>query len=234
MPDPEPKKEEGNLPPEVTKVLEDLKVKMENLPQKETPPPATTAPTWQEQRAVLQKRLGYNDEQMAAHEEMILKSQAPVIESTGWSHLEKKPDLVNYRKEIEAELENYPQERRSPQLMEKIYYFVKGKHADSKPAPAPNAPNPKVAGSRVSSGPGYSGTEPGLPAGGVSRDEGGPPQEEALDDREKFMADKLGISEKDYAKSRNAGREIRELRVPDTRQPTSLADIELRRLQNTR
>lgn len=230
---PETKPEEktpdtGNLPDGVTKVLEDIKSKLDGLPPA-TPPAAAapTVPSWQDQREDLKKRMGYNEEQMRAHEEMLSRQQAPIIESQGWTQLEKHKDLDKYKKEIEAELAIYPQNQRTPVIMEKIFYFVKGKHADSQPA-TPQTPASGTPRTRVSAGPGYSGAEPGLPAGGGG--EGGT-EEEALNDKEKFVAEKLGISEKDYAKARNVGKNIRELKLPDNRQTNSLADVELRRLQ---
>lgn len=226
---PDPNEETKDAPPvneEITKVLEDLRSAADKLNKPAEEP--RTMPPMPDRRAALQKSLGYSDEQMAAHEEMIMRAQAPVIENTAWTRLEKKPDLENYRKEIEAELAIYPQERRTPDLMEKIYFMVRGKHADSKPAGA--APKGDAHRSRVSSGPGYSGADPGLSAGGGS---GGPADDE-LDDREKFVADKLGVGYKEYAQSKKAGKEIRELRVPDTRPVNSLADVELRRMTGRR
>lgn len=224
----EKKEKEGNLPDGVTKVLEDIKTKIDGMAPTAAPPASTpTVPSWQEQREDLKKRMGYNEEQMRAHEEMLTRQQAPIIENQGWTHLEKHKDLDKYKKEIEAEIALYPQHQRTPGMMDKIYYFVKGKHADSQPA-ATLTPKPNEPRTRVSAGPGYSGADPGLPAGGGG--EGGS-EEETLDEKEKFVASKLGISEKDYAKARNVGKTIRELKVPDTRQSTSLADVELRRLQ---
>jgi hypothetical protein len=223
------KTDKGNMPAEVTKVLEDIKAKLDGIPPA-TPPAAAapTVPSWQDQREDIRKRMGFNEDQMRAHEEMLQRQQAPVIEKLGWSQLEKHKDIDKYKKEIEAELAIYPQHQRTPEIMEKIYYFTKGKHADSQPV-TPPAPTPGTPRTRVSSGPGYSGAEPGLPAGGGG--EGGG-EEESLNETEKFVAQKMGISEKDYAKSRNVGKNIRELKVPDTRQANSLADVELRRLQS--
>lgn len=225
--DGEQKDDKGSLPEEVTKVLEEIKVTLEknNTPKEE---PASKAPTYADQRASLQKRMGFSDEQMAAHEEMLLRSQAPVIERTAWSSVEKRADIDTYRPEMEKELAIYPQERRTPELMDKIYYYVKGKHVESKPKEDPKK-GPTVE-TKISRGPGYDGMSPGS---GSGREEA-PAASEELDDREKFVASKLGITDKDYAKSRNAGRAIRELRVPDERPATSMADIELRRMTGRR
>jgi len=228
-PEQEPKTEEKPMNEEVSKVLEELKSAAESLKKPEEKPEAPSAPTYADRRAVLQKSLGYTDEQMAAHEEMIMRAQAPVIERTAWSTLEKRPDLENYRAEIEKELSIYPQERRTPEIMEKIYYYVKGKHSDAKPKETPKSP--KVESTRVSGGPGYTGSEPSLSGG---RDERGDSPNEELNDNEKFVADKLGVDYKAYAKSRNAGRAIRELRIPDERPVTSMADVELKRMMSKR
>lgn len=233
MDEPKPKEEEKPaMNEEVTKVLEELKAATEKLkvPVEEKPAPSA-APTYADRRASLQKSLGYNDEQMAAHEEMILRAQAPVIERTAWSSIEKKSDLDTYRSEIEKELAIYPQERRTPEIIEKIYFYVKGKHADSKPLTTPEKKPNNVERTTVTRGPGYTGQEPGMSGGGTERTE---EEEMKLTDQEKFVASKMGISETEYAKSRNAGKEIRSLRVPDERPVNSLADIELRRLSGRR
>ena len=233
MPDPKTNEEEkSNLPDEVTKVLEELKTKLDDQnrpPKEETSPPEPSASN---RRASLQQSLGFTDEQMAAHEQSIMAANAPIIEQTGWSKLEKRSDIEKYRKEIESELAIYPQERRTPDIMEKIYYYVKGKHSDSQPAADPK--KTPVVSTRVSQGPGYTGQEGGMGA----REEGAPAgEEEQLTDAEKFVVQKLReagekITDKEYAMSKKVGRSIRELRVPDTRQVNSLADVELRRLQN--
>lgn len=234
MPDPKDTKTEEKPPvnEEITKVLEELKSATEKLKAPvEEKPAAPVSPTYADRREALQKSLGYTNEQMAAHEEMILRAQAPVIERTAWSAIEKKSDLDTYRGEIEKELAMYPQERRTPEIMEKIYYYVKGKHADSKPAPTKETkPNP-VERTRVTGGPGYTGQEPGMGGGSETK----PGEEEMqLNDQEKFVASKLGITESEYAKSRNVGKEIRGLRMPDERPVNSLADVELRRMTGKR
>lgn len=228
-------KDKGNLPDPMMDVLKEIQDKVSKLPKGDEKPEAAVpiTPNYSNRRAELQKSLGYTDQQMAAHEEMIMRAQAPVIERTAWSHIEKRPDIETYRKEIEAELAIYPQERRTPDILEKVYYMVRGKHADTKPAaPAKGGSREDV---RVSRGPGYTGAEPGLASG--SEEKGG--EGEELDDKEKYVVSKLreggiDITDKDYAKSRNAGRSIREMRVPDSRQATSMADLELRRLTRTR
>lgn len=229
---PDPKAIEEEKPPvneEITKVLEDLRTAADriNKPAEETPrAPVVNAG---DRRAALQKSLGFTDEQMSAHEQMIRENNAPLVEGQGWTKLEKRQDLDTYRKEIEKELEIYPVDRRTPDLMEKIYYMVRGKHADSKPV---TKEKPGVERVRVSGGPGYSGAELGLSGSGAGDGSGSADGE--LDDREKFVADKLGVDHAGYAKSKKAGKEIRELRLADARPVTSLADIELRRLTGKR
>lgn len=229
MPEPKPSEEEKKgLPDAVNKVLEDIKAGVEkmNKPAEETSKPSPTAPSWQDQREDYRKRLGFSEEQMRAHEEMSAKQNAPVIENLGWSHLEKKSDLATYRKEIEAELSIYPQERRDPGLMEKIYYYIKGKHADSK---APEKRDEKPV-ERVTRGPGYSGAETGLPAGGG---EGGKGEEEQLTDVEKFLAAKFGTSEAAYAKAKKERRDFRGIK-PASLEAKGMADLELNRLMRPR
>lgn len=229
MPEPttEKKETEGNLPEPVVEVLKEIREKLDKVkePPKDTEVPKQ--PTYADERASLQKRLGFTDEQMRAHEETIIRSQAPQIEATGWASLEKKHDLDKYRAEIAEELKLYPQERRDPVIMEKIYHMVKGKHADSQP---PKKDEPKT--ERVRSGPGYDGGGPGMPSGGGDGSTAG--DDEKLSDVEKMVAAKLGVNEKDYAKSRNAGRTIKELKVSEDFKPTSKADVELRRLMGVR
>lgn len=231
MPEPIDKSEEKSpVNEEITKVLEDLRVAAERINKGPDEPlkPAAVAPTYADRRAELQKSLGFTDSQMAAHEQMIRENNAPMVEQQGWSKLEKRSDIETYRKEIESELAIYPVDRRTPDVMEKIYYMVRGKHADSKPVTKEPA---KVERTRVSGGPGYTGSEPGM-SGRDSGGEGAGDQE--LDDREKFVADKLGVGHAEYAKSKKVGKEIRELRVADTRPVNSLADVELRRMTGKR
>lgn len=226
-------KDEGNLPDAVTEALKEIREKLDAPPKKEEPP-VEKGPSANDRRAALQKSLGFTDEQMAAHEQSIMQANAPIIEQTGWTRLEKRPDLDKFRKEIESELAIYPQERRTPDIMEKIYFYVKGKHSDSKPDEKDDKKGP-VTKTRVASGPGYTGQEGGMGA----RDEtgGGGEGDDQLSDAEKFVVQKLRdagekITDKEYATSKKVGRSIRELRVPDTREVRSLADVELRRLQN--
>ncbi len=230
-PEIENKDEKGNLPDPVVQALEEIKQKLE-IPPAEKEIPVQAGPSVADRRAEIQKRLKFDDDQMAAHEEMIMRSQAPLIEQTGWAKLEKKADIENHRKEIEQELSIYPQERRTPDVMEKIYNMVRGKKLDSKPAGKSTETDRRVTETRVSRGPGYTGSEPGL--SGSPRSADGAPEEEALSDQEKFVAAKLGVDEKDYAKSKAAGKAIRELKITDDRPATSMADIELRRLTGRR
>ena len=65
---------------EITKVLEEIKTAAENLkkpaePVKEVP----RGPSPQDRRAELQKKLGFNDDQMQAHEQSIREAAAPAI-----------------------------------------------------------------------------------------------------------------------------------------------------------
>lgn len=215
---------------EITKVLVDLQAAADRLNKPaEEEKPVSTAPSYADQRESDRKALGFTEEQMQAHERTVARTQAPLVESTAWGRLEKKPDIEAYRKEIEAEASIYPPERRTPEIMEKIFYMVKGRRADSKPAAAPGKTPPET---KVTRGPGYTGNEAGLSERRGGSEEGA--EGEALDDKEKFVAEKLGISEVDYAKSKKVGKHIRELRIPDSRPATSLADIELRRMQGRR
>lgn len=73
--------------------------------------------------------------------------------------------------------------------------------------------------------------------GGGRGDGGGGGDEDQLTEQEKFVVQKLNdagsnITEKEYATSKKLGKSIRELKVPDTREVRSLADVELRRLQS--
>jgi hypothetical protein len=231
MPSEETPREEGNLPNPVMDVLKDMKAKIDNLQKTEDKqdPPAPTVPAYAAQRANLQKRMGFTDDQMAAYEESQLKLNAPAVEQAAWSHLEKRPDLDKFRADIEKELAIYPQERRTPDIMEKIYFMVKGRRAD--PAPAAPAPKPgeRVASSRVSGGPGYSGSE-----GGQTQEKKDEPASDQLDDREIDTARKLGVDSKRFALSRNSGKDITPLRKPDERSSATGADFELKRMQGRR
>ena len=223
------KKEEGNLPDPVMDVLKDLQEKV-NAIQKPTEEKPTVSSV--DQRASLQKRLGFTDDQMAAYEESQAKMNAPVVAQTGWARLEKRSDLDKYRKEIEKELEIYRPELHTPEIMEKIYFMVKGRHADSAPAPETKTspkPGERVASSRVSGGPGYSGAE-----GGSSTEKEQADKSEQLTEAEAVTAKKLGVDEKRFALARNSGRDITPLKKADERTSTTGADFELRRLQGGR
>jgi len=224
-------KEEGNLPDPVMGVLKDLKEKVDSMTAPKEEPKTVPVDHWREQREADKKALGFTEEQMQAHERTVARAQAPTVERTAWSTLEKKSDFEALKKDIEKEVSLYPQERRTPEMMEKIYYMVRGQHADSKPAKKDEMKPGNVEHARITGGPGYTGNEPSL---GGEREKPEPGTEEQLDEREKFVADKMGIGHKEYAKSRNVGREIRGLRVPDERPVNSLADVELKRLTGKR
>lgn len=227
----EEKEKEGNLPDPVMDVLKDLQQKVDAIQPKETEKkPVTAGPSYADQREADRKALGFTEEQMAAHERTQMRVNAPLMERTAWSTVEKKADIETYRKEIEAEVAIYRPENRTPEILEKIYYMVRGKHADSKPAIPPNK-GQKVEDRKVSGGPGYTGSEPSLSGG---RDENRQDDNQELDDREKFVADKLGVGHKEYAQAKKVGREIRELKPQDMRPVTSLADVELRRMTGKR
>lgn len=233
MTDPQPKDaaadKTGELPEEVTKVLDDLR---EKLNQKVDVSPSVPAAVNQanDQRESLRKSLGYTEEQMSAHEQSILKAQGPIIESLGWQKIQGKHDFESYRKEVEDELKIYPPERRTPDIMEKIFYMVKGRRADSKPS-APAAK--EESRTRVSGGPGYSGAESGLPAGGGTREEGGAGDEDKLSDVERLVANKLGVSEQAYAKARKERREFKGFK-PQAFEAKGMADLQLKRLMEAR
>lgn len=233
MPDIEKKPDEK--PPvdeSITKVLEDLRVAADKINKPDEKPEVPSVPDYTAQREADRKALGFTEEQMQAHERTVARTQAPVIEQTAWSVLEKRPDLEKYRKEIQAEAERYPQERRNPQLMEMIYHMIRGKHMDDKPVTETKPVVPRtnrVESSRVSAGPGYSGTE-----GGTSTEKEPADRNEQLSEAEANTARKLGVDEKRFALSRSTGRDITPLKRQDDRQATTGADLELRRLQGAR
>lgn len=225
----------NSMPEQVTKVLEELKAKLDNPPEvKAAPSSQPSQPSWTEMREEMKKKMGFNDEQMDAHEQSILSKQAPVVEELGWMKLKERKEFTKFEKEIREELAMYPPQNRTPVVMEKIYLMVRGKHADDVPA---NPGSPKPAGGvsgrevvRTRVAPAYSGTETGI-AGGSSE---GTPEEE-LTEQEQFVASKLGVDTKEYAKARESGKSIRTLEVPiDWRNANNSADLELRRLKGRR
>lgn len=227
-------KKEGNLPDPVMDVLKDLQEKVENLKKPaEEKPAAPTVPSWVQEREAEKKAMGFTEEQMQAHERSIARAQAPQVEQSAWAGLEKRSDLDKYRKEIEDELKIYRQEVRTPDLLQKIYFMVKGRHADSAPAAGAGEPKPKpgerVVSSRVSGGPGYSGAE-----GGAGADKPEADKSEQLSEAEAVTARKLGVDEKRFALSRNVGKDIIGLRKPDERPVGNGADFDLRRMQGGR
>jgi hypothetical protein len=228
----EPKKDQEPKPDPVADVLKDLSAKVDALKKAEEKPAeekTPTVPSWQVEREAEKKALGFTEEQMQAHERSIARQQAPMVEQTAWATLEKRQDLDKYRKEIEEELKIYRPEVRNPDLLQKIYFMVKGRHADSAPAAAP-APKPgeRVASSRVSGGPGYSGTE-----GGTGSEPKPEDKSEELNEAEAATAAKLGVDPKRFALSRNSGKDISVFKK-EAPASTTGADLELKRLQEAR
>jgi hypothetical protein len=230
----EPKKDEGNLPDPVMDVLKDLQEKVNAIqkPQAEEKPAEKAPPAWVAEREAEKKAMGFTEEQMQAHERSIARAQAPVVEQSAWAGLEKRQDLDKYRKEIEDELKIYRPEAKTADLLQKIYFMVKGRHADSAPAdekkPAPK-PGERVASSRVSGGPGYSGSE-----GGSSTEKEDLDKDAQLSEAEEITANKLGVDPKRFALSRNAGKDITSLRKTEDRPVGNGADFDLRRMQGGR
>lgn len=101
----------------------------------------------------------------------------------------RHPDFVKYEKAIAAELKRYPPDKRgNTTIIEKLYYVERGKEAEKNMGKQPtNGNRQPIRGS----GP----TGNGLDSG--SRNSDG-----TLDDEERYVARKMGISEKDYAKSK--------------------------------
>ena len=217
-------------PDPVADVLKELKEQVESLKKPvEEKPKKPTVPAWVEEREAEKKALGFTEEQMQAHERSIARAQAPMVEQSAWASIEKRQDLDKYRKEIEDELKIYRPEAKTPDLLQKIYFMVKGRHADSAPAaPAPK-PGERVASSRVSGGPGYSGTE-----GGAGSEKPTEDKSENLSEAEAATAQKLRVDPKRFALSRNVGKPIKALQKPDERPAGNGADFEMRRMQGVR
>ena len=231
MVDEKPKEDEK--PDPVMDVLADLQKKVDDLKKPvEEKPAAPSVPSWVAEREAERKALGFTEEQMQAHERSVARQQAPANEAAAWSTLEKRQDLDKYRKEIEEELKIYRPEAKTADLMQKIYFMVKGRHADSAPVPKADEKKPgdRVASSRVSGGPGYSGTEGGAGSDKLPEDKSGD-----LNEAEAMTANKLGVDPKRFALSRNSGKDITPLRKPvELPSASTGADLELRRLQGTR
>lgn len=104
----------------------------------------------------------------------------------------RHPDFVKFEKAITAELKQYPPDKRgNAVIIEKLYYVEKGKEAEKMP-------------NKGSNGNG-SGRQPirgnGSPTG-QGLDNGNRGESNSLDDDERYVARKMGITEKDYAKSK--------------------------------
>ena len=223
-----PAGDKGNLPDSVVKVLEDIKA---GMAPKDTPEPVSSGPSAQDIREETRKQLGFTEEQMRAHEGMIRRSQAPLVESAGWARLEKKTDIDSLKKDIEEELKIYPPENRTPDIMEKVYYMVRGKKADSQPAAAPKKKeeggSSRVVYTRARP---YTGSEEGVAGAGDSG------VGEELTEQEKHIADRLGVPHDRYVAAHKAGREnaVQALRPKEDSNSGNAADMEMRRMKAAR
>lgn len=104
---------------------------------------------------------------------------------------EAKKDFVQYEKDIDKELELYPVEKRgNVEIVEKVYYFIKGKAQDK---------GGNGSGSRVEIRGGGNPVDQGLGDGGGGGDGGAG----SLSKEESYVARKMGLSPEDYSKSKS-------------------------------
>lgn len=154
------------------------------------------------------KKMGWTEEQMRLNEETIANAQAPLVNELAWTKLERAhKDVGEYEKGIREELKNYPANRVTPELLDKIYYMVKGvaiDRRDSQPkGHKAGAPQERVAR-------GYNPSESGMNSSGGG---GSGKEEPELSEDERFVSSRLGVKPEDYAEAKKA-RTIRKFARP--------------------
>lgn len=103
----------------------------------------------------------------------------------------RHPDFNKHEKAIEAELKNYPSDKRgNATIIEKLYYVERGKEAE------------KNGGRKPVAGGGMPIRGGGSPTGSGFENDGNRGGDGALTDEERYVAKRMNISEKDYAKSK--------------------------------
>lgn len=214
------------------KILTEIKEKLEGKPvEKKEEIPAGPDPA--EARAALLKRTGFTEDQLRAQEEMVAAAQAPLVEGRAWDSLERgHKDLSEYKKDVEKEMLLYRPEFRTPELAEKLFWMVKGRSMDKRGAEPKAKEQPKT---RISSRPGYSGSDTGMAP--VDGGDGEP----TLSEDETEVVDRLGraaaplgaqVDAKTYEASKKSKKigQFRSRSEIDLRSANP-ADRELQRLQ---
>lgn len=170
---------------EAMKILKDIQEKLDGKPAEKTTEKEDEAPDPEKELERESKRTGMTKEALRRQDERIALAQAPIIERQAWDSMERgHKDLSEYRDEVKKELENYQPVYRTPELIEKLFWMVKGRSVDKRGSAAP-VPQPKPK-ERISGG--YSGSEASLSGGGS----GDRDTEPKLSDEEKEVVDRLG------------------------------------------
>lgn len=210
MPDPENKEE---ITPGGEKAMEILKEIHDKLSKpaeekKDTPESQPKVPDVQAVRTEHMKKMGWNEEQMRLNEEAIASAQAPLTQELAWTKLERShKDVGEYEKGIREELKNYPASRITPELLDKIYYMVKGVTIDKRDS-QPKGHKSGAPSERIARG--YNPSENGMSSSGGGGSDKEVPE---LTEDERFVSSRLGVKPEDYAEAKKA-RTIRKFARP--------------------
>jgi hypothetical protein len=167
---------------EALRIAKELEDKLNKAPDV-TPP----VPNSKDYRDRVKAETGMTDAQIDFMENTARAASAGANEAAAMATVKSKHpgDFDKFEKDIREELASYDIARRTdPNLVEKVYHMVKGKAMDKNP----KNPAPPIRGGNPA--------DTGLDNGGGS---GGP---EALDDQERYVARKMGLSEKEYAQAK--------------------------------
>lgn len=195
-----------------TDVVNALKEVKEELKQKGEP-----APTREQIREAMKEKTGFTDTQLDLVEQMqratanaSSKKVAELQEKVTWNEFEKEVGGridSSLEKIMKEELKEYPVESRGDKvLLQKVYYMSLGIQADKlakarRADPANNdklSTDPKIERTTIVET--NKGSVQGLDGSGKSNINAG----DKLSDDEKTIANKMGISHNDYAKSKSS------------------------------
>lgn len=188
------KGEESNKAAEALRIARELEEKLKNASTNEAanddvdPAELINSPDFKEKAKIA---TGMTDAQV----EFVIKtanvaSANANAESALLKVSAKHRDFAQFEKAIAAELKLYPLDKRgNATIIEKLYYVEKGKHAEKNGSRENAGGRPPIRGG-------------GVTGEGLERGNSGGTGADSLDNEERYVARKMGVSEKDYAKSK--------------------------------
>jgi hypothetical protein len=169
---------------EALRIAKELEDKLNRSPESNG---STLDPNSPEFREKLKTETGMTDKQIDFVQSTAIAASANANASAALAELKSKhPDFEKFEKSFMEELKNYPLVKQGDvKLLEKIYYMEKGKAG---PVVTPRNPAAPLRGG---------GFDTGL---GSNDNGGGGP--ETLTDQERYVARRMNVSEKDYARAK--------------------------------